>query len=390
MNANDIQTLHDKYCAFTGIPVTDSKLFYIEYTGMGDLFEGAYNKGIKVKGLEFTYRHGDLWITTLYEHRFEQRKFPKNTLEGNCPEFICSWDGNSNIMNIGSCSHLLILLDLRNGRHHMTLQNPINVHFRPMGGNFTWNSGADTQFLPRIDLERTCRTWAVSGDLGLELMQNITGEGTRHAPYTAIIHGRASNIGVSYYDDNGGDFVETKALAQRYGSKYIGRTTSWDEVSDTRSFLLNEGHSVWHSRRRMKSMKIMEFHFPRNDIETANAEYDIFGNADKKQACGYSLIYENGEMERYLFMAPFKRGHPLNESLPKTRFKEIYIPEQLPVDYWTWVSEVIQGDDELNKEEKEMVGKWFTGYITNMIRKGKQPSDEEIEFAKRLGVYKGE
>jgi len=25
-----------------------------------------------------------------------------------------------------------------------------------------------------------------------------------------------------------------------------------------------------------------------------------------------------------------------------------------------------------------------------MIRKGKQPSDEEIEFAKRLGVYKGE
>ena len=31
--------------------------------------------------------------------------------------------------------------------------------------------------------------------------------------------------------------------------------------------------------------------------------------------------------------------------------------------------EVIQGDDELNKEEKEMVGKWFTGYITNMIRK---------------------
>ena len=77
MNANDIQTLHDKYCAFTGIPVTDSKLFYIEYTGMGDLFQGAYNKGKKVKGLEFTYRHGDLWITTLYERRFEQRKYPK-------------------------------------------------------------------------------------------------------------------------------------------------------------------------------------------------------------------------------------------------------------------------------------------------------------------------
>ena len=49
MNANDIQTLHDKYCAFTGIPMADSKLFYIEYTGMGNLFEGAYNKGIKVK-----------------------------------------------------------------------------------------------------------------------------------------------------------------------------------------------------------------------------------------------------------------------------------------------------------------------------------------------------
>ena len=229
--------------------------------------------------------------------------FQKNTLEGNCPEFICSWDGNSNIMNIGSCSHLLILLDLRNGRHHMTLQNPINVHFRPMGGNFTWNSGADTQFLPRIDLERTCRTWAVSGDLGLELMQNITGEGTRHAPYTAIIHGRAPILG----------FLTMMTMAETLWKQRLSLKDTAPNISDgplrgTRFltpevFFLNEGHSVWHSRRRMKSMKIMEFHFPRNDIETANAEYDIFGNADKKQACGYSLIYENGEMERYLFMA---------------------------------------------------------------------------------------
>ena len=54
------------------------------------------------------------------------------------------------------------------------------------------------------------------------------------------------------------------------------------------------------------------------------------------------------------------------------------------------MAEIIQEGDELNKEEKHMVGKWFTGYITNMIRKGKQPSDEEIEFAKKLGIYKGE
>ena len=128
----------------------------------------------------------------------------------------------------------------------MTLQNPINAHFRPMGGNFTWNSGADTQFLPRIDLERTCRTWAVSGDLGLELMQNIT-EGTRHAPYTAIIHGRASNIGVSYYDSNGGDFVKQR-LSLKMQLKYIGRTTSWD--SFTPSFILAKTTCVAQSKRK--------------------------------------------------------------------------------------------------------------------------------------------
>ena len=73
----------------------------------------------------------------------------------------------------------------------------------------------------------------------------------------------------------------------------------------------------------MKSIKIMEFHFPRNDIETANATYDIFGNADKKQACGYSLIYENGEMERYLFMA-LSNEATLLTNLCQNKIQDLY------------------------------------------------------------------
>ena len=62
----------------------------------------------------------------------------------------------------------------------MTLQNPINVHFRPME-EILLEQWCRHTILAKDRLERTCRTWAVSGDLGLELMQNITGEGTRHA-----------------------------------------------------------------------------------------------------------------------------------------------------------------------------------------------------------------
>ena len=398
MNSNDIQTLHSAFASSVNVPQEHSKLFWLKYNGIHDLFEGLPSqyyydaKSTLVKGIEFTYRNGDLWITVLKQHRMEQRKYPKNTIEGNCPEFICCWSGKFITNNFATLSHklLLILLDLRNGEHHLTLQPlPGPQIFRHMNGEWLWNAGAEhTQFLPRLDLERTCRTWAVSGEIGKDLIQNITGKGTRHAPYNAVIHGRPSNIGVTYYDSNGGEYVDTKPLAQRYSSKYIGRTASWEEVSKTTSIMLTENEFL--DIKVERPLSIMEIHFPRNNVEVAFDDTDIFGNAPRINVCGYSLIDKNGEMTRIIVLAPFKRGHPLTESMHKTRFKEVYTPEQLQVDYWNWVTEVYQGDEDLNNEEKQMVSKWFSGYITNMIRKGKTPSDEEIEFAKKLGIYKGD
>lgn len=403
MNANDIQTLTNQMCSFYGVPSEEGKLFYLETSigGFNIPLDGSPSE--KRKGTEFTYRNGDLWVTTLYENRMEQVKYPKRILSGNCPEFICCDTRVSQRVTRIVTKHnlLLILMNMRTGKQHFHLHHRTNSGPTPqiVGGiDFapTWNKGNDaTQFLPRVDLESTCRTWAISGELAVELIQNATGEGTRHAPYTTVLHGRASNIGVSYYDSNGGDFVETKALAQRYGDKYVGRTNSWTETSKTESIVLpgwlfERFQRQSAMRNRLLQSAGMEIHFPRNDVEQANTESDIFGNTKKSRICGATCIDEEGLFHRILISAPFRQGHPLNETLKKTRFRESYTPEQLSTDYWTWVAEIIQEGDELNKEEKNMVGKWFTGYITNMIRKGKEPSDEEIEFAKKLGIYKGE
>lgn len=401
MNANDIQTLTNQMCSFYGVPSEHGKLFYLKTSGGGFNIPLNGSPQEHRKGTEFTYRNGDLWVTTLYENRMEQVKYPKQILSGNCPEFICCDTRTSQrATRLSRHNLLLILMDKRTGKQHFTFHY-VTIAGVPSGTltnslDFapTWNRGDDTtQFLPRVNLESTCRTWAISGELGDELLQNATGEKTRHPPYTTVLHGRASNIGVSYYDSNGGDFVETKALAQRYGGKYIGRTKSWAETSETESVVL-PGWLFERLRAQPYGVKFgnyrMEIHFPRNDVEQANMESNIFGNTEKTRICGATRINEDGLLYRILISAPFRRGHPLNEPLPKTRFREDYTPEQLSTDYWTWVAEIIQEGDELNKEEKHMVGKWFTGYITNMIRKGKQPSDEEIEFAKKLGIYKGE
>jgi hypothetical protein len=400
MNANDIQTLTNEMCLFYGVPSGKGKLYYLKTS------EGGFNIPLSSspthrKGTEFTYRNGDLWVTTLYETRMEQVKYPKKILSGNCPEFICC-DVRKNQRANRSSRHnlLLILMDKRSGKQHFHLHN-MNIDGVPHGPltnslDFvpTWNKGNETTaFLPRVNLESACRTWAISGELGEELIQNATGEGTRHAPYTTVLHGRASNIGVTYYDSNGGDFVETKALAQRYGDKYIGRTNSWTETSKTESIVLPgwlfsrvRGIGPYRSDRNYR----MEIHFPRNFVAQADTEHNIFGNGIRNRIGGVTCIAKSGLLYRILIDAPFKLGHPLNENLSKTRFRESYTPDQLSTDYWTWVAEIIQEGDELNKEEKDMVGKWFTGYITNMIRKGREPSDEEIEFAKKLGIYKGE
>ena len=400
MNANDIQTLHAQFSLSISVPQEHSKLFWLKYDGLHNLMDGIPTQlwAREVKGIELTYRNGDLWITTMRQERLEQRKYPKNTIEGNCPEFICSWDTRSgqnvslpyNFYTTMSHKLLLILLDLRDGTHYLTLAPPIGPQtFRPMGGTWSWNKGSEyTMFLPRFDLNRTCRTWAVSGEIGKDLVNNITGMNTRHAPYDAVIHGRPSNIGVTYYDSNGGDFVDTKPLAQRYSSKYIGRTTSWNEVTKTTSIMLTQ--KDFSGIKTAIPLSVMEIHFPRNAVEEADGDADIFGNAARVNVCGYTLITNRGELTRVIVPAPFKKGHPLTESMHKTRFKEVYTPEQLQVDYWNWVTEVHQGDDELNNEQKEMVSKWFSGYITNMIRKGETPSDEEIEYAKKLGIYKGD
>ena len=182
MNANDIQTLTHQMCSFYGVPSEQGKLFYLK-TSKGGFQKSLFSPpGTHRKGTEFTYRNGDLWVTSLYENRMEQFKYPKKILSGNCPEFICCDTRTAQRSMLRSRHNLLlILMDKRTGQQHFHLHN-MTIDDVPSGtltGGLdfvpTWNKGNETtQFLPRVNLESTCRTWAISGELGKELIQNAT------------------------------------------------------------------------------------------------------------------------------------------------------------------------------------------------------------------------
>jgi len=272
----------------------------------------------------------------------------------------------------------------------MQPQNTI-VSGRMMNVSFSTATPQDAEkMIQHVDIEPLCRTWAVYGEFYRSLYKNVSGEGTRHGTYMATIHGRPSNIGVSYYEANSGEHVSTEPIAVRYTGKYIGRTASWQEVSETQTFsierqdLLHEGDvSLQRS-----PFDTLEIHFPRNRVPLHTEGQDIFGSTKETYLCGISGISEK-VIVRKLWRAPFRKGHPLSRPMKRTKFKEIYSPKTAPTVNWMCSADNPIGDEDMNDAEKEIVGKWFSGHLTNLIRRGESLSDEEIEFAKRLGIYKG-
>ena len=342
-----------------------------------------------------TLRGNSLWVTIYRSNHVVQ--FHYGSVGGDCPDFHVWGTTDTNLSSsVGSEELLFVLVD-DNGHSHlwvprMHIANPPQIiSGRMMNVSFSTATPEDAEkMIQHVDIEPLCRTWAVYGEFYKNLYKNVSGEGTRHTAYLATIHGRPSNIGVSYYDANSGEHVSTEPMAVRYTGKYIGRTASWQEVSETQTFsievqdLLHQGDVTL----KRSPFETLEFHFPRNRVPLYTEGQDIFGSTKETYLCGISGI--SGDLiVRKLWRAPYRKGHPLSQSMKRTKFKEIYSPTTAPALNWMCSADNPIGDEDMNDAEKEIVGKWFSGHLTNLIRRGESLSDEEIEFAKRLGIYKG-
>ena len=248
---------------------------------------------------------------------------------------------------------------------------------------------------PTIDVNQLCHTWAISHDLGYKIIRKVMSWNTKTKPLHACISARMSNIGVTYYDWDSGEVVEEfKVLATRYGGKYIGRSDSWKDVTGALSFSLfkeNDKYGVMHVAR-FDGCKAIEIYFPRANVPMARTnegvELNIFGTNVNAFLCGIGIVRDSGVVIRSFKRRPYQKGYPLMDKPPKTTFKENYTPLVQPQSSWTLIGERL-GDEDMTPKELETVKKWWAGYLQHLIRKGKVPSEEEVECARKLGVYTG-
>lgn len=390
-----------------------AQAYYVGLNGTASRTIATAFTNPQLRGWKMIHRDNSLWATFYHEDEIIQTKIVHG-LSGNAPDFIATHNKKT---SKGSMLHhwrraphsapeavarTLWLVILESGHTELyvpagynndgRINNLMKIHanFPTVDGNVDMENA-----IAPLDLSALCHTWAVNGNYFSQIQKDITGEGTRHGEYMAVIHARPSNVGISLYDTNGGAFVKTTALASRYSDRYIGRTKSWTEVSGGLSFSFEKKHlkdafpHVIGNAQLNAGLENMELHFPRHSVLTAsNTAEDIFGRKNSR-LCGYTVNWSGGYMYRRLWKADYASGHPLHADLKRTKFKEEYTPVQEPDLDWTWVTDTPMEDDDMTDDEKKMVGKWFSGYLQNKIRRGESPSDEEIEFAKRLGIYKG-
>ena len=356
-----------------------------------------------LRGWKMIHRAGVLWTTFYMNDKVIQIKMT-NMVVDTAPDFVAQMNFGSGKGRMTShwpqalmgtpkgCERTIWLCVTKSGASHLCIpfgynQNGI-VSVMEIPATFTsLDKDIDpVNSLAHLDIGALCHTWAVSGEFAEQLHKDLTGEGARHGEYFGVIHARPSNIGISLYDANGNTHVQTNPLASRYSEKYVGRSASWTEVSGGTSMTIESQHiSLPFSR---KNVDVVEFHFPRNRVQTSSVQSeDIFGRKNTR-LCGFTLV-KGDNLCRYLWRADYAKGHPLHRDIKRTKFKEQYTPTQEPDLDWTWVTETPIEDNDMTDDEKKMVGKWFSGYLQNKIRRGENPSDEEVEFAKRLGIYKG-
>jgi hypothetical protein len=330
----------------------------------------------------YIYSDGvDVWGVGYSKDMVSKVYIPRSCIRGHLsPMFIrngrSNWSGNSPWLSFAT-----VILPNGETRYYMGNQN----HSFVKGSMPVDASG----HLPAVlNVNEICHTWAVTSDVGWDIVKKITAQGKKKTPAFAVVSARASNIGVAYYNPQSGEVEQDfEPLAQRYSSKYIGRTSSWKTTTQPESIGI-EANYVKDAYQNNWQVDRWEFHFPKKHIPKKNEQHNLLGTPNNRLLGGYSAVLNNGIIIRRLWRRDYQKGSPLTDPVPKTRFNTAYEPVAEPTKSWTSIGDLLGGDD-MTPKELETVKKWFAGYCNHKARKGEIPSDEELEIAKRLGVYTG-
>ena len=373
-----IQQIESNWVEYGGA----SKVLFTHIDIPYSVWEGVFLHLHKAGTESYIYSDGiDVWAVAYSEHLVSKVYIPRSCIRGHLsPMFVrnatAHWNTNVPILTFATVIQ-------PNGETQYYFGNQSHTHSK---GNMPVDSMGHLPAV--IDVNEVCHTWAVRDDVGWEIVKNITAWRKKKTPSFAVISARASNIGVAYYNPQSGELEQKfTPLAQRYKGKYIGRTTSWKSTNKPESIAITESH-VKDVIERNWQVESWEYHFPKKNIPKKDEQHNVLGTANNRLLGGYSAILDNGVIIRRLWRRDYQKGSPLTNPVPKTRFSGTYEPLGEPTKSWTSIGDLLGGDD-MTPKELETVKKWFAGYCNHKARKGEMPSEDELEIAKRLGVYTG-
>ena len=374
----DIQNIESNWVEYEGASKVLFTHIDLPYNTWKDVFK--HLSGTETEA--YLYSDGvDVWGVGYSKDMVSKVYIPRSCIRGHLSPMLIrngrsNWSGNAPVLSFAT-----VIYPNGETRYYMGNQN----HSHTKGTMPVDSMG----YLPAVlNVKELCHTWAISSELGFDIVKNVTAKGKKKTPSFAVISARPSNIGVAYYNPQSGEVEKDfQPLAQRYKNKYIGRTASWKNTTGPESICIEMSH-VSDILKNNWQTNYWELHFPRKHIPKRNEQHNILGTPNNRLLGGFSAVLHNGIIIRRLWRRDYQKGSPLTDSVQRTKFNIDYEPFAEPTKSWTQIGNLL-GDDDMTPKELETVKKWFAGYCNHKARKGEIPSDDELEIAKRLGVYTG-
>ena len=209
-----------------------------------------------------------------------------------------NWSGNSPMLSFAT-----VILPNGETRYYMGNQN----HSFVKGSMPVDASG----HLPAVlNVNEICHTWAVTSDVGWGIVKKITAQGKETPAFAVVFCARIEHRCGVLQPTKWRSRARLEPLAQRYSSKYIGRTSSWKTTTQPESIGI-EAHYVKDAYENRWQVDRWEFHFPKKHIPKKNEQHNLLGTPNNRLLGGYSAVLNNGIIIRRLWRETTKRARRL-------------------------------------------------------------------------------